>query len=370
MDNIRTKIMFLISHLPKEGPVQVVLDIVKNIDFSYFDVTIVTFKKENENSIYDHFEKLPVKIVYLNESGRFNLFSCYRKLKAIVSSENIKLVHSHCFSSLLLNSFVSNVANIHTIHVYPSIQNIAMKGVFVGGLMNVLTKLLIKHIQVAIACSESVRDEFFLKDSLKVDCIQNGVTPLLKTNASKKELKQFLNLDPNFKYFISVGRFSAEKNFSFLVDCFRKLKLKGYKLIILGEGKLFNQISNIDDESIILPGFKNNVKDYLFSSDYYVSSSLTEGLPLSVLEAMSAGLPILLSDIKPHEEVFLKAGFKEIGLAFSCAVTNDFSVKLNELLSKNYISLSENVLSTFNDNFSAKKMSDLYQQKYISLIEF
>lgn len=368
MSNNLIKVALLISYLPKQGPVQVVFDTIKNIDFSLFEVTLVTLKKENENSILEQFKNFPVNIVMLNEFGKLNLLDCFSELKSYITSNDIQIVHSHCFISLLLNKFIKNVYNVHTIHIYPGIQSKAMKGYIVGSIMNILTKWLIKRIQLPIACSESVRDTLLSKDSIKVECIQNGVSPLVIIDVSKQELKKRLNLNSDFKYFISVGRFSKEKNFSFLAEHFMQLNLKGYKLIILGEGIMYNQIASAIDESIILPGFTHNVSDYLFASDYYISSSLTEGMPLSVLEAMSAGLPILLSNIQPHQEIFTKAGDKEIGLAYSLVKENDFNDKVKEILMKDYSNLQENVITAYNDNFSAKKMSIEYQKHYLKLL--
>ena len=363
----KVKIVVLISFLPKQGPVQVVFDTIKNIDFSIFDVSIVTFKKEYKNSIMEHFENLPIKIVKLNETGKLNILNSYQELKIFVINNQIEIVHSHCFTSLLLNKFLKNVKSVHTIHIYPGLQNVAMKGYLIGNIMNAFTKWLIKQIQTPIACSESVRDALQIEDAIKVGCIQNGVSSLVKPDISKHDLKKNLNLDPNFKYFISVGRFSKEKNFTFLVEHFMKLNLIGCKLIILGEGILYNQVASVVDESVILPGFKHNVSDYLFASDYYISSSLTEGMPLSVLEAMSAGLPILLSNIQPHKEIFKKTGNKEIGFTYNFDNETDFENKTNKLLTKDYSFLQENVIAIYNDWFSAEKMSKEYQKQYLSL---
>lgn len=364
----KIKIVFLISYLPKQGPVQVIFDIVKNIDFSAFDITIITFKVESENSVLAQFENLPVKIVNLNKTGKLNILASYLKLKSFVKSNEIQLVHSHCFLSLFLNNFLNNVKSVHTIHIYPGLQTVTMKGDFLGSVMNILTKQLIRHLQTPIACSESVKNELKLADGINVNYIQNGVSPLVMPTMTKHDLLESLNLNPNFKYFISVGRFSKEKNFSFLIERFMEMNLKGYKLIVLGEGILYDQIISVIDESVILPGFRYNVSDYLFAADYYISSSLTEGMPLSVLEAMSAGLPILLSDILPHKEILKKANTLDIGYIYSSDVDNDFSDKIKKLLDMNYSSLQENVVAVYSDNFSDVKMSNAYQELYLKLI--
>jgi len=369
MSSDKVKIAYLTSHLPKEGPVQVIYDIIANIDFSKFEITIITLKEENNNTLINKFKNLPIKIIQLESTRRFNIFELSNKLKTYLKSNNIEILHSHCFRSLLLNSFTKHsIIKIHTIHIYPGFQYIAMKGVFVGKIMNFITKYSINKIDYPIACSESVKLSFLKNDNINVGCIQNGVSTLVRPLISKVELKKALNLDPNFKYFISTGRFSKEKNFLFLIEQFMRLNLKSYKLIILGNGTLFGKISSIIDNSIILTGFKQNVSDYLFASDYYISSSLTEGMPISVLEAMSAGLPVILSDIEPHKEILQKARNKEIGFVYKSNDKIDFKLKIESILKLNYINIQECVIEIYNGNFTAREMSNKYQELYIDAI--
>lgn len=365
----KIKIAYLISSLSKQGPVQVLYDIVANLDYSKFEIVIITLKKELNNSLLKQFEILPIKIITLTTPNKYNLFRLCRELKKIILLNKIHILHSHCFRSLLLNSYLSsNIKSIHTIHIYPGIQSIAMNGFLVGKLINYLTKKAIKRIDYPIACSICVKDELRIKDKIKVGFIQNGVSCAKVTDFSKDELKIKLNLDPQIKYFISVGRFSKEKNFKFLISVFKKLRMNDFKLLILGNGNLYDELLNIADDTIILPGFKTNVSDYLNACDYYISSSLTEGMPLSVLEAMSVGLPLLLSDIPPHKEIF-ECSDKMIGVLFTNEQEKDLEKKIKALIEIQDYQLRENVLLTYNDKFSAIRMSNKYQEKYIDAID-
>ena len=75
---------------------------------------------------------------------------------------------------------------------------------------------------------------------------------------------------------------------------------------MLGEGPLWEDLKKEGDDRILLPGFKTNVYDYLIASDYYISASDVEGLANTLLESMTVGLPMLLSDIPSHQEVLSK----------------------------------------------------------------
>ena len=74
-----------------------------------------------------------------------------------------------------------------------------------------------------------------------------------------------------------------------------------YTFIIIGNGPLYKEIINLINyekiRNVILTGCLDNVYSFLRNSDIFLSTSLYEGLPISVLEAMSAGLPILASKV-------------------------------------------------------------------------
>ena len=57
------------------------------------------------------------------------------------------------------------------------------------------------------------------------------------------------------------------------------------------------------EKRILLPGWQNNILDWLIGFDVFLLFSMWEGLPISILEAMSVGLPIIASDIKGNNEL-------------------------------------------------------------------
>ena len=103
--------------------------------------------------------------------------------------------------------------------------------------------------------------------------------------------------------FINTGTMYWIKNQNEIIEAFSNLfiKYKNIRLIILGDGenrKKLEKLIKIKEISDVvnMPGICTNVSEYLQSSDIYISASLTEGLPLSMLEAMACGLPVIGSD--------------------------------------------------------------------------
>jgi len=131
------------------------------------------------------------------------------------------------------------------------------------------------------------------------------------------------------KYIIAVGRFVPEKGLDVLIDAFNILHLDGWKLLIAGqadhEDKYSLKLAKLAEknDNILLPGFIPGEKLHeLYShAGLFVLPSYYEGLSISLLEAMSYGLPCIASDIRGNRNVelsddrFFEAGnFKELAM--------------------------------------------------------
>ena len=145
--------------------------------------------------------------------------------------------------------------------------------------------------------------------------INNGVRIFPLTN--KDDYIKNLGLHKK-EYILSVGRFVEEKGFDLLIRAFSKIKQKGFQLVIAGDADHETAYSTRLKElakvhNIVLPGFVRDEKlQQLYSnSRLFVLPSYNEGLPISLLEAMSYHLPVLASNIPanlqvslPHESYF------------------------------------------------------------------
>lgn len=148
--------------------------------------------------------------------------------------------------------------------------------------------------------------------------IYNGVPEAVKTEAG-----DFLNKlgVESQKFILAVGRFVPEKNFHQLIEAYDRLSPLGYKLVIAGDADIEDDYSLslkrlAKKKGVVLAGFVKGrpLRELLSNASLFVLPSSHEGLPISLLEAMSYGRDVLVSDIPANtidelnEEDFFKVG--------------------------------------------------------------
>jgi len=112
---------------------------------------------------------------------------------------------------------------------------------------------------------------------------------------------------------IAIGRFSEEKNWLQTLDSLELVaeKISALQIIFLGDGPMRPQLESRISSSpllkdiISLPGFVDDVSEWLRRATVFISLSSFEGSPNAVIEAISVGCPLVLSDIPSHHELLL-----------------------------------------------------------------
>ena len=164
---------------------------------------------------------------------------------------------------------------------------------------------------------------------------------------SYKEIVKLKN-NPHFQeknlksdYILCVGRLTKQKNFSFVINNFKKIqrKYKDIELLIVGEGelrkKLEKQIINLDlQKKVRLEGFQSNIYNYMKNSKLFILSSLWEEIGFVIVEAASCNVNILSSNCKNGPKEFLLNG--KAGYLFENNNSESFKVKFEEFMNDSF----------------------------------
>tara|TARA_Y100000748_G_C15428172_1_gene462160 strand:- start:127 stop:822 length:696 start_codon:yes stop_codon:yes gene_type:complete len=106
------------------------------------------------------------------------------------------------------------------------------------------------------------------------------------------------------KEILYLGRLSSEKNPETLIKAFRSKQLKDYKLHIVGTGPLETQLKeSYESENILFHGHQQDVQSFIERVQFLCLPSLTEGMPMTVIESLCLGTPIMANNVGAIEEM-------------------------------------------------------------------
>lgn len=187
-------------------------------------------------------------------------------------------------------------------------------------------------------CSEILVPYHELGDQLRYE----GVKTMIKTarlgvdidrfTPSKDKIisKKKIKINPDKKVIGYVGRISKEKNAGLLLEAFRKLENQdNLMLLMVGDGPKQQAKEFMETKNCKVTGFVHDVQTYLQAMDLFVMPSLTETTSLATLEAMSSGLPVIVTKIGFMKSYIVK---NHNGMFFPRNSAAMLSVKIEKLL--------------------------------------
>jgi len=173
---------------------------------------------------------------------------------------------------------------------------------------------------------------------------------------------------------VSVGRMIPIKDQATLLTAFASASRPHDRLVVLGDGPLRAELEQLAGrlgvaDRVELPGLlpRDDVYRLLGRADAYVSTSRGEGLPLSVLEALAARLPAVLSDIPPHREVAAATAAARLVPVGDARAFADALSRLLALPSEQRAALGRSARKAVTDAFSVHSMTHGYARIYASL---
>ena len=319
-----------------------VMDLYRSIDRTriQFDFAVHTTQK---GFFDDEIRALGGNIYALPRFQGYNLFA-YRKAwkRFFAEHAGYAFVHGHMTSTASVYLPLAKQAGVPVTAAHARSAGVD------GGLKGILTRLmrlpLWKRTDYCLAASGLAGEAVFGKKAVeqgKVIVLPNAISASKYAYDPEKREKLRAELGVGNAFVIGhVGRFHPCKNHAFLIEIFGKVceKKPDSRLLLLGEGSGMESIRQkacelgVEDRILFL-GNRANVQDYYQAMDMFVFPSFYEGLPGTVLEAQTAGLPCLISD-RITQEVCVTGLVKRLALEADAQLWAEEALEASEAVSR------------------------------------
>lgn len=364
----KNRILYVVSTLSKTGPIVVLSNIVKYLDRKQFEPAILTLSPEPKNTMIANFtDTLGIKVESLELSRFRGIIEATTRVKRYVTINRVELIHAHGLRPDWMVQGLK-VPRVSTLHNYPFYDYTLLYGKIPGTIVAAMHLRCLKKIDHPVVVSRAVSEMLRERNHYEIGFVRNGVDIAKSECIEKYSLRDKLGIDKHAKVFISVGLLSSRKDPMTILNSFLKAQIADAILIFLGDGEFRQACESraIGNPKILWMGNVDNVHEYLCASDYFLSASVAEGLPNSVLEAMSAGLPCLLSDIPPHREIHDID--PESSLLFKVKDEMDMALKMKAISEMDWNKMHEGSINITRNYLSAEIMSHQYQEIYCRLL--
>ena len=314
------------------------------------------------SSITERLEKAGIKIIYLSKRKGLDL-RVVSQLTRIFKKEKPDIIHTHLYTSqyAIPAAILAKVKGlIHTVHSAEYRE--------CGLMFRWFSKYLYRYFNVVpVTLSELIRETIVEQYQLKKENIPVIFNAIDLSKCRTKASYEILN---SFKI-IHIGRFNEVKNHRMLIKVFASF-CKMYPdscFELIGDGnleepcKIYANELEIDNH-VVFHGACADVHEFLSDADVFVLPSLCEGIPLTVIEAMGSGMPIVATavggvpDMITDEVNGLLVSVDEKELLDALCRLRD-EKELRERLGRSALS--------FSVKFSADNMAKKYISEYLKL---
>ena len=301
------KILYVITRSDVFGGASTHLrDLVAHASLQGVDASVLI---GGTGEVYEHFLTNGFKVYtspYLRRE--FNVicdFLFFFELFKIVKQVKPRIVHSHSFKAGFLVRLAypflkCQVKFVHTAHGWPfssGIPSVATR--LLGAVIELICSWLCDSIICVCNTDRIAARRIPLFSDRKITVIHNGIPATV--NFHDKANPRAMRINSNV-VFVSVARLDDQKNHASLISAFATINRNDWRLILVGDGPRRNTLNELVSSldlaaNIVFLGRRNDVDDILSSSNCFVLSSNWEGFPVSIIEAMRSGIPVISSNV-------------------------------------------------------------------------
>lgn len=298
------------------------------------------------------------------------MFSELSRLRQLVTENQCQLVSSNGLRSDMACHYAfrgTDIPHVIVLHNYLREDAFLRMNKPKAMLATKMQTHILHKSKYVIACSKTLQKqtERDIK-GLNVTAIQNGIDlndyPVLDKNVLRKQY----GYPKDALIFISTGSMTLRKRIPETVDAFIRANILNAYLLMVGNGPYLEEYKKkyANSKAVTFLGRRSDIKELLNIADVFVSSSESEGLPLAVLEAMSTGNYLFLSDIPQHQEILQEFG--NSGVLYQLGDENKLAALFRN--TKELLEKSE-CIGLQNSVFDISVMGKAYRDYYMSVLK-
>ena len=348
----KTNVLFVIHQLGVGGSERVVLNLTEKIDPAKFEVFVAAF---GGGTLEDDFRKSCKGVFLIDKKPGFD-YSAMIQLSKIIKNNNIDVINAHHYMPLFYSFPASKIIKrrqlVFTEHSVPEVDSI--KNSIHGKIFNIICY----QIDTIVSVSNEIANRFqnhYPRHQKKVATILNGID-IAKFNSKvkKSEIREQWGLTSDHFVIGIVANFRHVKNHACLVRAVSRIKddYSNVCLFFVGVG-VSNPLENSENEirdlvaekglrqHVVFAGYQDDISAILPVFDVFCLPSFSEGLPVSVLEAMAARVPVIGSKARGITEVIKH---RHTGLLFDIDNDEELAGLLIEVIQ------NREILKTMSDN--------------------
>lgn len=382
MSKSRIKILYLITSFNKDGPGNVLLNLIEYLDKEAFEPFVVCLYL-GSGELEKILKELSIKTFSLDmprgKKGWFD-FRAIFKIAQLIRSNRINLIHINLIRAIIFGGAAAIftrtpfIVTIHNTEEYITKNGVAYK------IIKSLDQEILRRANY-IACVSNGVKNYVMKHYPRVDpskfcTIYNGVS--VKQYLAKNR-KSILRNDFNISYEAIligfVGRFTKQKGLLYLVEAVRNIVpyLRNTKFVLIGDGEqkeeLIRKIHEYNLQNFfIFTGYCKNIIELFADFDIFILPSLWEGLPVALLEAMASGLPCVVTDVSGNSEAVLDG---ETGFVVPPGDTSALADAVIKLVQNKTLRemMGKRSKTRIFETFTAELMADKYKECYLKALK-
>lgn len=371
----KIKVMHLITMLELGGAQQNTLYTVSHLDKNFFDVYLGSgpggiLTEEAHTLLGSKFEIIPHLIreirPFYDIRALFEIISYIKKIKPLI-------VHTHSSKAGILGRFAAYFSKvpiiIHSIHGYGFTR---YQNIIKYKLLKLIEKIISRYTTHFICVSEAnkiqgIKYKLFNED--KVSIIRSGIEMHLFKEADGEKIRKEFSLGRNSPLIVMIACFKPQKaplDFVYAAEIVHKRKPEAHFMLV-GDGILRKEIQNVIRgrnlaECFYLAGWRRDVPSILAASNVVVLTSLWEGLPRTIIEAIASKKPIVATKVDGTADI-IKDGIN--GFLAKPHDINTIANKIiklldNKQLVNKFIEESQAILPEFDIDLMVKQQENLY----------